>query len=131
MLPKQASMVKALRHRDCAEGRPRGNADDGRLRLLLRVRNGAASPRHPRLQHLRAQSTALRWVGPALIIDGTNLRCEPDLSRSAPGGWHPRGRDPADQSRAPGFPVRRPYPASPASAVGAASAGDRILTGVT
>ena len=44
---------EALRHRDRPARRARGHADDGRLRLLLRVRHGAPRPRHPRLDDLR------------------------------------------------------------------------------
>ena len=53
MLPARGLDGEAVRHRDGPEGRARGHADDGRLRLLVRVRHGAPGPRHPGLDHLR------------------------------------------------------------------------------
>ena len=44
---------EAVRHRDRPEGGARGDADDGRLRLLLRVRHGAPRPPDPCLDDLR------------------------------------------------------------------------------
>ncbi len=44
---------EALRHRDDQARRSRRHADDGRLRLRLRVRHGAPRPHLPRLDDLR------------------------------------------------------------------------------
>ena len=53
MLPREASMVKLFVTETGQADRPRGHADDGRLRLLLGVRHGAPRPPGPRLDHLR------------------------------------------------------------------------------
>ncbi len=52
MLPREASMVKLTSPRSPNGSRSR-DADDGRLRLLLRVRHGAPRPRHDGLDDLR------------------------------------------------------------------------------
>ena len=46
MLPAGGLDGEAPRHRDGAEGGAGGNADDGRLRVLIRVRHGAPGSRH-------------------------------------------------------------------------------------
>ena len=53
MLPREASMVKLFVTETDQARRPRRHADDGRLRLRLRVRHGAPRPQLPGLDHLR------------------------------------------------------------------------------
>ena len=53
MLPREASMVKLFVTETAQKARARGHADDGRLRLLVRVRHGAPRPRHAGLDDLR------------------------------------------------------------------------------
>ena len=53
MLPREASMVKLFVTEVAKRDRARGHADDGRLRLLLRVRHGAPRPPDPGLDDLR------------------------------------------------------------------------------
>ena len=53
MLPKEASMVKLYVTEMAKRVDARGDADDGRLRLLIRVRHGAPRPDDPGLDDLR------------------------------------------------------------------------------
>ena len=53
MLPQEASMVKLFVTEVAKRVDPRGDADDGRLRLLLRVRHGAPRPHLAGLDDLR------------------------------------------------------------------------------
>ena len=53
MLPQEASMVKLFVTEVAKRDHPRGDADDGRLRLLLRVRHGAPRPHLAGLDDLR------------------------------------------------------------------------------
>ena len=53
MLPKEASMVKLFVTEVAKRVDARGHADDGRLRLLLRVRHGAPRAHHAGLDDLR------------------------------------------------------------------------------
>ena len=68
MLPREASMVKLFVTETAQQRGARGDADDGRLRLLVRVRHGAPRPPDPGLDDLRrhlarssATSSPRRW----------------------------------------------------------------------
>ena len=93
MLPKEASMVKLFVTETAQKVALDGHADDGRLRLLLRVRHGAPRPHHPRLddlrrhlrdpaRHHREDARAVRAIRACTVLGkrGPGMVCDKDRS---------------------------------------------------